>query len=479
MTLVALSTPKGKAAIAVIRISGPNTRGLIEHFLSQKNLRPRNATLCYFLDPQSKDIIDQVLAVFFEGPHSYTGEDLCELSLHGNPFLVQTVIDLICGSGLARMATPGEFSRRALENGKIDLLQAEALGQILSASTKKSLLNSQKILKGELSDKLLKLKNNLNSLLAFLEFDLDFAEEENLPDLTPWINGVEKVLANTQDLLNSWNQGRVALKQPTIGLFGRPNAGKSSLINSLLGRSRVLVSDIPGTTRDFVEVPLKLVDGEVLVIDTAGLGIPQDQLDQRAMEKTRELWEKVDYRIWVFDLNQSFTEERTLWEKEVSTPPDLCIATHSENPGHWLQYTAGESIKDLELLSTKNKLSTDEYIAELENSKSALLSGGILTVDAKIGKGLEPLLDTLNKYLCKNTDDESSVFLVSQRQYNCLSRALVALKKGWSRLKTQPIRPEEIAFEIRLACNELSELIGEHQPDDVYKEIFSQFCVGK
>ena len=304
-TIVAPMTPAGVSAVAALRVSGTRVRDVVRCLFGDKHasaLEPRKASLGTARDPQTGKVIDSLLYLFFEGPNSYTGEDVLELYPHGNPLIVRDLLQAIRGIEGVRLAEPGEFTRRAFLNGKMDLTQAESVADVIHSANRAELENAHRLLSGALSKKIATLAAQVKDISARLELDVDFAEEEADPDFAGWETRFVSVRESIQQILNSFH-GKASLSRlPLAVLYGAPNAGKSSLVNALLGEDRVLVSNVPGTTRDFVEVRLFLPGGEVRLVDTAGIADrATDELDALSMKKSKEILEEADLKILVVD----------------------------------------------------------------------------------------------------------------------------------------------------------------------------------
>lgn len=312
-TIVAPMTPAGVSAVAAVRVSGPEVRDVVRALFGDAALatiKPREVRLGTARYPRPADAgegecltaapaIDSLVYVFFEGPNSYTGEDVLELYPHGNPLIVRELIRAIREVGGVRLAEPGEFTRRAFLNGKMDLAQAESVADVIHSANLSELRNAHRLLGGALSKRVVSLAEQVKDISARLELDVDFAEEEADPDYAAWGDKIAAIRSNVVAMLKSF-KGAAVRRLPLVVLYGAPNAGKSSLANALLGEDRILVSDIPGTTRDFVEVRLFLDGGEIRLVDTAGIAAQAtDKLDALSMEKSREILEEADLKILV------------------------------------------------------------------------------------------------------------------------------------------------------------------------------------
>lgn len=458
-TIVALSTPPGTSGLAVIRLSGPASRPVAARYLGRPDPAPRRMYHAPFRNPRSPgnpgvtgstgdpappgEILDRLNFVFLPGPATATGEDVLEIFPHGNMLLVERILECLLASpaaGPIRLAGPGEFTRRALENGRIDLLQAEAVGELVHAQTLDALRNAQRIASGELAGPLRALRDSLVDLSARLELDMDFAEEEADPDYASWLGRVESVRDSLERLSRGFERGRLLARTPRVVLMGSPNAGKSSLVNALVEEDRLLVSALPGTTRDYVEVPLRLPGGRIHLVDTAGLGLPVDGLDAMAMERTRAQGRVADLVIWVAD--------------GTGPQPDP-----GEGPA-----LAGES-----LIKVRTRMDLAGFAP----------AAGSLAVSNRTREGLAPLLERMDDLLFgSRAGGEEDVRLATERQYRAVEAARERVEAACANLKGRPAI-EILAFEMREATRHLKDLLGEISADEVLQKVFAGFCIGK
>ncbi len=446
-TIVALSTPLGTSGLAVLRLSGPACRSVAEAHLGRKDPEPRHVYYGAFRAPAG-EILDRLNYVFFPGPASSTGEDVLELTLHGNMLIADRVLKALLDHRGVRLAGPGEFTRRSFENGKIDLLQAEAVGQLIHAQTLEALRNAQRIVAGDLSAPLKALRDALVDLSVRLELDVDFSEEEADPDYASWTPRLESVLAALARLSAGFDKGRSLARAPRVVILGAPNAGKSSLINALLEEDRLLVSDIPGTTRDYVEVTLRLPSGLVQLVDTAGLGRPVDGLDEMAMERTRRQGEQADLRVWVQDGVDGGLEA-------------AAIASASAVPADSVSQ-GGFALR----LLTKS---------DLPGFRSR---EGFVSVSNRTRAGLEEFRARLDALAFRDRGVGEDIVLTTERQFRAVEAARERVAAALQGMRGKPAI-EILAFEMREAAGHLQELLGEISTDEILGKIFSGFCIGK
>jgi tRNA modification GTPase len=432
--IVALATPMGTAALAVLRLSGPDCKSIVQHYLGVSDkVTPGKMLLRNFKTFDKSNILDKLLFCYFENPKSYTGEDSIELYPHGNMILVRRIIEELCKFENTRPAEAGEFTRRAFESGKIDLIQSESVLQMIHATDEYTLDNARKLVDGELSSTLNDLSESIVNLSARMELDVDFAEEEAEPDKEKWQSQIEEMNSYLDTLLDQWELFKNRMQKPRVALLGAPNAGKSSLVNALLKSDRVLVSSQAGTTRDWIEVSLFLKGGEVSLIDTAGLGEHIDELDKRSQEKTLEVAEKSYCKIWLSD----GTNENEVIGQDV----DLILRTRAD---------------------------LDSFVAK-ENT---------LGVSTKSGQGLDEVRTWLEKRFFEKIES-SEVWMGTERQAIGVRKAKVCLESCLTYLEQGLLEPEVLAFELRESRIFIQELTGEISEDDILNHLFSEFCIGK
>ena len=446
-TIVAPMTPAGVSAVAAVRVSGPEVRDVVRALFGDKHaaaLEPRKASLGTARDPQTGKVIDSLLYLFFEGPNSYTGEDVLELYPHGNPLIVRDLLQAIRGIDGVRLAEPGEFTRRAFLNGKMDLTQAESVADVIHSANRAELENAHRLLSGALSKKIATLAAQVKDISARLELDVDFAEEEADPDFAGWETRFVSVRESIQQILNSFHGKASLSKLPLAVLYGAPNAGKSSLVNALLGEDRVLVSNVPGTTRDFVEVRLFLPGGEVRLVDTAGIADrATDELDALSMKKSKEILEEADLKILVVD----------------SLAPAGLRSDEGDNDADVIVYS-------------KSDLHADSCPSEPADKQNSL------QVSSKTGEGLAALKDIMNAALFKENANAEDLWITSEREKACLEDALAGVDRVLNLLKNNPA-VELLAFEMQLVRRALQSITGEISSEDILQSIFAGFCIGK
>ena len=450
-TIVAPMTPAGVSAVAALRVSGTRVCDVVRRLFGDKaaeNLVPRMANLGTAHDPVTGKVLDSLLYIYFKTPNSYTGEDVLELYPHGNPLIVRDLLQAIRSIDGVRLAEPGEYTRRAFLNGKMDLTQAESVADVIHSANRAELENAHRLLGGALSKKIATLTAQVKDISARLELDVDFAEEEADPDYSGWESRFISIRETVAQLLESF-RGKASLSRlPLAVLYGAPNAGKSSLVNALLGEDRVLVSNVPGTTRDFVEVRLFLDGGEIRLVDTAGIADKAtDELDALSMKKSREILEEADLKILVVDGCGPSAGSGTLCQNLQS---DVVVYSKCD------------------LLNSKNEKILN---SEIQNPNA-------LSISSKTGEGLAELKSFMNAALFKKNENQEDLWITSEREKACLEDAVAGVDRVLDLLRTNPA-VELLAFEMQLVRRALQSITGEISSEDILQSIFAGFCIGK
>ena len=498
-TIVAPMTPAGVSAVAAIRVSGSKVREVIRLLFGEaafKNVKPREAKLATARDFRTvvdgnratAQVIDSLLYIFFEGPNSYTGEDVLELYPHGNPIIVRELIQVIKSVDGVRLAEPGEYTRRAFLNGRMDLVQAESVADVIHSANRDELKNAHRLLGGALSKKVKTLTEQVMDISARLELDVDFAEEEADPDYATWGIKLEAIRESVQSILNSFRGKAAVSRLPLAVLYGAPNAGKSSLVNALLGEDRILVSNIPGTTRDFVEVRLFLDGGEIRLVDTAGIAEKAtDALDALSMEKSREILAEADMKILVID--GSLDERLETRDESCIENEDHVIARNGS--GACREQSVAEAIRADLVVFSKSDLgasrqgSASRHPESRNGVRDKLRASGVegssessLHISSKTGAGLDELKRAMNASLFKKMENAEDLWITSEREKTCLEEALTGIDRALSLIRTNPA-VELLAFEMQLVRRALQSITGEISSEDVLQKIFAGFCIGK
>ena len=441
-TIVASATAPGRGAISIIRLSGPQSTEIATK-LSGKSLKPRIATFGSITS--NDEVIDTGIWIYFVAPHSFTGEDTVEFQGHGGPVVIQTILRLMTELG-ARLAEPGEFSQRAFLNGKIDLTQAEAISDLINASSVSAVKAANNSLRGQFADEVNKIVTDLMNLRTQIEAHIDFPDEDIEPrSIEAFSSTISQIKSDLDILIASANDGAKLNRSAEIVLIGEPNTGKSSLLNALAKEPLAIVTDIPGTTRDLIQHDL-LIDGlEIRITDTAGIRSTDDVIENEGISRAIKAIQSADLVLCLFDERHQTISEDTV----------LNLVGNTET-------TIG-------LLRTK----IDIQIAPIENQTHYPL----LEISAKTGHGLPEFRNWLLEKLSLTTHLETP-FLARQRHLKHLKNARANIEATTHHhLTIETI--DLIAEDLRLTQNALSEITGTFTSDDLLTSIFSTFCIGK
>ena len=450
-TIVALSTPPGRSGIGVIRLSGPHALPLTRQLIDEPDFAPlRNQVVLKAIrDPESRHVLDQALITHFQSPHSYTGEDVVELSCHGSPPLLLRLIDALLYLG-ARPADPGEFTFRALCNRRINRTQAEAVRDLIDARTHSSVLQAARQLNGELSKRLQPVKDALIGIIVPLESALEFVEDDLPSDITCHI--VERLSTlrhELADFANTFHRGRLLKEGLRVTLVGRPNVGKSSIFNRLLSFDRAIVTNIPGTTRDTLSEVISIDDVPVLLSDTAGIRESQDEVERLGVERTRRAIVDADLLIVILDGSQPLTVE----DKE--------IINEAKGRRHFVVINKSDLVR-----------------APLPNLQALCDGPSILNISAKSGEGIASLHRAIIEPFSNHDVLETDFVINNARHYDLLRRTISSLQES-EVLIEQSASEELVLVGLYNALRFLGEITGETTTEDVLTEIFSTFCIGK
>lgn len=445
-TITALATPAGVGALSVIRISGPISFSATDKIFNGKT-KIENATSHTIhygkIIDDCGEVIDDVLISVFKSPNSYTGEDSVEISTHGSSVISEKIISILLKNDI-RLAEPGEFTKRAFLNGRMDLAQAEAVADIINSRTEASLRGARNQLDGILSQKVDDLRNKLVHTSSLIELELDFAEEDiefmTIKEILLNINDIEKEIST---LLKTFSFGRIIRDGVNVALVGKPNVGKSSLLNYFLKEARAIVSEIPGTTRDVIREEIS-IDGILFrLFDTAGIRITEDNLEKEGVIRSREAIKNADIILFLNDPQLGFCEDLYL---------ELLSLGLEEK-----------------ILKVINKI-------DLGNTNDSRFDVGI---SAKTGEGIEKLFSAL-KLKATGTESytEKTAVVSNIRHFSALQRAMDFLESARNSID-QKLTGEFVALDLRNAENSLGEIIGKITSDDILNNIFAKFCIGK
>lgn len=444
-TIVALSTPKGTSALAIIRVSGNKTMNIIDKLLKKNDLESKKMYFGFLYNKDNK-IIDEVTYVYHKSPNSYTGEDMLEIFCHGGIILVEKIIEEIYKFDI-RDALNGEFSKRAVLNKKISLIKSETINEMIHSHTIKNYEFTKNQLFYGLNKSILDIKKNLLSLIAEIEVSLDYPDDFDI-DYPHLEKSIQIIYNKTNRILENSDNGIIASKGIKTSIIGKPNVGKSTLLNSLLKKDRAIVTDIPGTTRDTIEEDLNIGGIYLRIIDTAGIRNTDDTIENLGIEKTNLVLNDSNLILFVLDSNSSYDEN------------DISI------------YNKLKSLKNKRIFYIVNKtdLNTEYKLPEYIEKKD------IVFISAKNNK-IENLEEKIkNEYI--NIYNQEDPAVINNRQKNTLIKLNDNLKNALENINKK-ISVDFIMYDLRKSLEKLLELLGENYNEVLLEEIFSNFCVGK
>ena len=455
-TICAIATPIGEGGVAIIRISGENALDIASKiFISKTNFdikKMQTYTMKYgnVIDLEKKEIVDEVILSYMKSPNSYTGENVVEINCHGGVVSTNSVLNEIIKSG-ARLAEPGEFTKRAFLNGRIDLSQAEAVMDIITAKTELSMKSAMLQRNGSLSREIGELRKYLLNVLALIEYAVDFTEDdEDVIDdnLTFQIkDGIEKTVLKIKGLLSNADEGKIIRDGLSVVIVGKPNVGKSSLLNALLKEKRAIVTDVPGTTRDVIEEYLNLDGIPIRITDTAGIRETEDIVEKIGVEKSKEKIEEADLIVLMLDTSREIDDE------------DKAII---------------DNIKNRKYVVLLNKIDLDmkisqEIISNLDNK---------IDISAKTGIGIDDLKNMIKNLFFNGEINSESLIISNTRHKQALYRSLENSETALSKVNANEYL-DLISIYITAAMKALGEITGDELEEDLLNKIFSEFCVGK
>ncbi|MBI5638951.1 MAG: tRNA uridine-5-carboxymethylaminomethyl(34) synthesis GTPase MnmE [Nitrospirae bacterium] len=454
-TIAAISTPIGQGGIGIVRVSGSGAIELVSRIFRPRNnislseARPFSIVYGHMAEPISGAIVDEVLVSVMRSPHSYTREDVVEINSHGGMVSVKKVLELVLAQG-ARLADPGEFTKRAFLNGRINLTQAEAVADLISARTEEGLRLAMQQLRGELSLRLQGIRQSLIEIAAHAEAYLDFPEDEIEPgECRQLQEDIEKIRKDIEHLSATFQEARFFREGLSVAIVGRPNVGKSSLLNALLKKDRAIVTDIPGTTRDLIEEGLNLEGLPVRIIDTAGIRLSDEAVEREGIKRSLGAMEDADFIIALLDGSEDIKDEDILLLDRIKNRNALIAINKADLPC---------------------KISLDNI---------ASYGKQYLYMSAATGEGLAELIKAVVASNLKNWKEErEGVVVTNLRHKIALDLAGAALKRAAGILgSNQPL--EIFSLEMRDALDSIGEITGVVTTDDILNKIFSDFCIGK
>ncbi len=448
-TIAAIATPLGEGGLAVIRISGPQALSIADQCFAPAGQASAAATHTIHFGHvvRGGQNVDEALLAVMRAPRTFTREDVVEITCHGGILAAKSVLDAVLAGG-ARLAEPGEFTRRAFLNGRLDLAQAEAVADLIHSRTELALRAANEQLAGKLSLRINQLRDQMLETLAHVEAHIDFPEEDIAPDTRDQlIARLGQGVTFMDELLRTAPEGQILRRGIRAAIVGRPNAGKSSVLNQLLGRDRAIVSAIPGTTRDTIEETANIRGLPVVFIDTAGLREARDEIEAEGVRRSRQSFQQAEFILHVFDASESLT---------------------AADQTHLAEFAAKKRIL------VRNKV---DLPARLELPRG--LNAPVVDVCCLTGQGTEPLKDAIKELVWSGEiKAEMLQVMINSRHQDALNRARAATLRTVEALRAdQPL--ELAALDLRIAVNAVGEIVGQTTTEDLLDTIFSQFCLGK
>ena len=457
-TIAALATPPGTGGIGIIRISGPRASEIARRlFKPGKTLTAFVSHRLYhgdIISLASGAVLDEALITLMKAPRSYTGEDTLEIYCHGSFFVLQSVLKEALAAG-CRPAAPGEFTRRAFLNGRLDLAQAEAVSDLIMAKTEQGRKLALSHLKGQLSEKIETIRQEIVADLALLEAGIDFAEDEVSSDgareAAASATALTEILGKLQALLSTYEHGKLLRHGASVVLAGKPNVGKSSLLNALLGEKRAIVTPLPGTTRDFIEEFINIAGAPFKLTDTAGIGPTADIVEREGIALVREKLALADLILLILDGSAGLAEEDRQVMAEIAGQPCLIVVNKADLPRQ----------------------------LDLAEVRAALPDTEVLPISAKYGEGLDLLKETIYQAVLAHPENgDAEVMITNLRHKSVLENTIVFLSQAAAGLHNR-LPPELIAVELRDALASLGEMVEKTTNEEILEQIFSRFCIGK
>lgn len=493
-TICAPATIPGTGAISIIRVSGEDSLAIADKVIDVKGeslsetegYRLRYGTI--FADDGS--VLDNVIVSVFRAPHSYTGENSVEISCHASRFIVNEVLELLVNAG-ARIAAPGEFTRRAFVNGKMDLAQAEAVADVIASQSAAAHRVAMNQLKGGFSSELKTLREKLLTMTSLLELELDFSEEDvEFASRSELRTLVEETLTHIVRLTDSFSRGNAIKNGVPVAIVGATNTGKSTLLNALLGEERAIVSDIAGTTRDTIEETLNLGGVMFRFIDTAGIRETDEVVEKIGIERTFRKLNEASIVLGMTDLSRGedtvLSDAEYIWDKVNASSSDrefVLLVNKCDVNGIESVEAGSKAGYEVGYAGVGSGAGYADKAGKMARIEAALREKGIVTkmipISAKTGSGLPELTETLAEIGRRITGDTDETLVTNIRHYEALSRAATALGRVRDGLKVATLPPDLIAQDLREALYHLGEIVGEISTDEVLGNIFRKFCIGK
>ena len=479
-TICALATANGIGAIGIIRVSGNQSIEIVNKVFQGKNLEKANSHTVHYgfiVDDEIKDSrfeirdsenfnqqpiinnqIDEVMVSVFRAPKTFTTENSVEISFHGSPHIAKKILEVLIKNG-ARMAKAGEFTMRAFMNGRIDLSQAESIADLIASENEASRKVALNQLKGGITNEISVLRGDLLNFTSLIELELDFAEEDvEFADRTALKSLLKKTEEKLRSLIDSFQYGNAIKNGVDVAIIGKPNVGKSTLLNTLLKEERAIVSDIAGTTRDTIEEVLHIKGTAFRFIDTAGIRETTDLIEEIGVKKAKEKIESAKILLYLYDETDSTPQEVIDFIKEFYRKDLKIILLHNK-------------------IDLQNGYFENEFDNEIKSALFPDYTTQIIGISAKNQTGIEALKSELSEYI-QNLETQENTIITNQRHYEALQRSLESVKKVEDAISGS-ISTELLAYELRYALEYLGEISGEFTNDEVLGNIFSKFCIGK
>ncbi|MDD4526848.1 MAG: tRNA uridine-5-carboxymethylaminomethyl(34) synthesis GTPase MnmE [Candidatus Margulisbacteria bacterium] len=448
--IAAISTPPGRSGIAVIRLSGQDVLAFIKPFLSLKKYEPN--TIKFSVFKKGQEVLDEVLVSYFKAPKSFTGEDMIEINCHGNYVVAKKILNLLFQNG-ARSAQPGEFTMRALVNGKMDLVQAEAVIDLIDAKTAIAAKVSSAHLQGSLSEEIAQIRQKVLDMVSHIEVHLDYPEEEELSDKMHYVSILEEIRVSIDGLLVSFSKGKIYKDGLVVAITGKPNAGKSSLFNKWLEDNRAIVSDIPGTTRDTIEEWIELEGIPIKLVDTAGIRESKDEVEKMGIGRTKEYLAKADIVIVMLDASTGIVDSDELLLEDVIVEKTMFLINKTD-------------------IASADKVNSQLLERHPESdifSLSVLHDNNLDDFNVRLIKKIE--------YLFK-VDNEAEILINNERHQESLLKAKEAVLAAEDSVLAGATEDLWV-IDLKEAMVHLGQVVGEDVSEEVLDNIFSRFCVGK
>jgi tRNA modification GTPase len=457
-TIIAIATPPGNGAIGIIRLSGPQCLEIANKHLNKKVLNKHKNMAVFRKIIEHNKTIEHCIITYFRAPNSYTGEDIVEISTHGNVILMGKIVELFLENKNLRIADPGEFTQRAFMNGKMDLTQAESVADLIESTS----LNAAKIsighIEGDVKTYLKNIKEELIQTRSLLELELDFSQEDlELVERKKILNSLNKVKDKIDKTIEIYESKKYLREGIKVAIIGKPNAGKSSLLNAIVGRERAIVSHIPGTTRDYLDETMNFKGVNIKFIDTAGVHHSEDDIEMKGIKFSFEKAKKSDLTIVVLDNSHPIDEKDKNIFKRISK----------------------EEIDKILVVLNKSDIGHEIVNDEIVNLLGSNISEKAIEISAKNKENIDHIKEEIFTFFEKEFNDaESEIVISNERQYRILKETRENIDLALENFKNN-IPTEMTAFDIREIVNSLGSITGEVTPDDILNNIFRSFCIGK